>query len=79
MNNEEQDFENLVNDLISTKEVAKILKVSVAMVRNLTLRNELPGIRIGALYRYKKKDIQRILIEGVGKHSENFENNGEKI
>lgn len=47
--------------LLSVKDVANWLGVSVETVRRLTKRGELPAKKIGWQWRYQQKDIQAYL------------------
>ena len=43
--------------LMSVKEVAEMMKIDSAGVYALCKRNELPYIRLGKLYKFKKQDV----------------------
>lgn len=45
----------------SPREVAELLNVTSATVRNLVKRGEIPAIRIGAAYRVKKEVIDKLM------------------
>jgi excisionase family DNA binding protein len=42
---------------MTTEEVAQYLRVAERTVRAQALRGELPGIRIGTLWRFRKRDL----------------------
>lgn len=47
-------------ELLSIKDVAKILKVSQTTVRRMLARGELKGVRVGRLWRIAQSEIDRI-------------------
>jgi excisionase family DNA binding protein len=47
--------------LLTVKEVAKLLQLSVAGVRDLQGRRHLPFIKVGGAVRFEKRDIQEYL------------------
>ena len=47
--------------LFTVKEVAKILQLSVAGVRDLQARRHLPFIKVGGAVRFEKRDIHEYL------------------
>lgn len=51
--------------LLSVKDVANWLGVSVETVRRLTKRGELPAKKIGWQWRYQQKDIQAYLDQKI--------------
>lgn len=44
--------------LLTVKEVAKLLLLSVAGVRDLQARRQIPFIKVGGAVRFEKRDIQ---------------------
>lgn len=44
--------------LLTVKEVAKLLLLSVAGVRDLQARRQIPLIKVGGAVRFEKRDIQ---------------------
>ena len=47
--------------LLTVKDVAKLLQLSVAGVRDLQARRHLPFIKVGGAVRFEKRDIQEYL------------------
>ncbi len=47
-------------ELLSIKDVAKILKVSQTTVRRMLARGELKGVRVGRLWRINQSEIDRL-------------------
>jgi excisionase family DNA binding protein len=45
------------DEVLDTKDVAKILKVSTRTVLRLAERGELPYFRVGDLWRFERKDV----------------------
>ncbi len=48
-------------DLLTVVEVARRLRVSPDTVRRLALNGELPGVRVGSLYRFHRSDVDAFL------------------
>ena len=54
--------ENYLQDLLTTKEVAEILKVNIQTVRRYIRKGELPAIKITPrLYRVHRKDLEEFI------------------
>ena len=51
--------------LMSVAEVAQYLKLNVYTIYKMTERGELPGTKLGRLWRFKKADIYRWLTEKI--------------
>jgi excisionase family DNA binding protein len=47
--------------LLTVKEVAKLLQLSIAGVRDLQARRHLPFIKVGGAVRFEKRDILEYL------------------
>ncbi len=45
-------------DLLTTQEVAALLKVSIVTVRRLIASGDLPAARIGKSYRIRREDLE---------------------
>jgi excisionase family DNA binding protein len=59
--------DNLFSDLsplLTTTEVAKRLKVSKPLVRNLVKQKHLTPVRIGSVLRYSQAELQRFVESG---------------
>ena len=59
--------DNLFSDLsplLTTTEVAKCLKVSKPLVRNLVKQKYLTPVRIGSVVRYSQAELQRFVESG---------------
>ena len=52
------------SELLTVKEVAKILRVSNMTVYRLVKSKQLPAIRVGKNYRIKESDVNRYLDRG---------------
>ena len=49
-----------MTELLSIKDVSKILKVSQTTVRRMLVRGELEGVRVGRLWRITQTEIDRL-------------------
>jgi len=49
------------DEVLDTKDVAKILKVSTRTVLRLAERGELPYFRVGDLWRFERKDVDEYI------------------
>ena len=49
-----------MTELLSIKDVAKILKVSQTTVRRMLARGELKGVRVGRLWRIAQSEIDKL-------------------
>jgi hypothetical protein len=59
-----------LQELLTEREVARLLKVSVATIRRRRLLRQPPTwLKIGALVRYRREAIQ-LLIAGAEQHTE---------
>jgi excisionase family DNA binding protein len=67
MNTLKFEDDNLFSDLsplLTTTEVAKCLKVSKPLVRNLVKQKHLTPVRIGNLLRYSQAEVHRFVESG---------------
>ena len=48
-------------ELLTTNEVAKLLRVTSNTIHTMRRDGRLPGIKLGGVVRYRKDDVQRIL------------------
>ena len=67
MNTLKFEDDNLFSDLsplLTTTEVAKCLKVSKPLVRNLAKQKHLTPVRIGNVLRYSQAELQRFVESG---------------
>jgi len=67
MNTLKFEDDNLFSDLsplLTTTEVAKCLKVSKPLVRNLVKQKYLTPVRIGNVLRYSQAELQRFVESG---------------
>lgn len=48
----------LIDDILETKDVAKMLKVHQRTVIRLVERGELRAFRVGDLWRFERKDVE---------------------
>jgi excisionase family DNA binding protein len=67
MNTLKFEDDNLFSDLsplLTTSEVAKCLKVSKPLVRNLVKQNHLTPVRIGNIIRYSQAELKRFVESG---------------
>ncbi len=53
--------EHAEHELLTTHEVARRWRVSDDLVRRLAASGELPAIRIGSLWRFRRVDVERLL------------------
>ena len=51
--------------LLTVREVADLLGVSVRLINRLFSTNQLPRVKIGRAARARLSDVQRIITEGV--------------
>ncbi len=49
------------NDILDTKEVAKLLKVSTRTITKLAERGELIGFKVGDLWRFQRGDVEAFI------------------
>lgn len=56
--------------LLTVREVARILRLSVGAVRNLIVRKEIPALRLGKQYRIPKYVIDNLLSPLLGETPE---------
>ncbi|WP_296692336.1 helix-turn-helix domain-containing protein [Treponema sp. UBA7567] len=49
-----------MNELLTTKEVAKLLKVSEQTIRTMTNSHEIPHYRMGKMIRYSRQEIMAL-------------------
>lgn len=52
-------------DILTTEEVADLLRVSLRVVRSLRSSGALPGIRIGKELRFRRSDVLALLEKGT--------------
>ena len=52
-------------ELLTSKEVMEILRISKSTLLRYEKVGKIPFIRIGRMKRYKKKDIQKIIEQGL--------------
>ena len=67
MNTLKFEDDNLFSDLsplLTTTEVAKCLKVSKPLVRNLVKQKQLTPVRIGNIIRYSQAELKRFVESG---------------
>ncbi len=57
--------ETPVDRLLTVRDVAKMLGVSVRLVNRLFSTGELPRVKIGRAARARLSDVERIVAEGV--------------
>jgi excisionase family DNA binding protein len=55
------DGRGRVERLLTTREVAQMLRVSVRFVQLLASRGSLPAIRVGRLWRFRRTDVEAFL------------------
>lgn len=61
-------LDNLLQELLTEQEVARLLKISVATIRRRRLFRQPPDfVKIGASVRYRREAVQR-LIESAEQH-----------
>ncbi len=53
-------------ELLTTREVARLLRLSPETIRRLVINGGLQGIRIGRSYRIPKSAVDRMLRQGSG-------------
>jgi excisionase family DNA binding protein len=53
-----------MNDLLTTKEVANLHKISEARVRQLILEGKLPSKKFGRFNLIKKRDLSKVQFQG---------------
>ena len=53
--------------IMSTKEVAKYLKLHEITILKYATKGEIPGIRIGKVWRFDKEVIDRMIADGQKK------------
>jgi excisionase family DNA binding protein len=58
--------------LLTVREVAKILRLSVGAVRNLIVQKEIPALRLGKQYRIPKYVIDNLLTPLLGESVESL-------
>lgn len=49
------------DDILDTKEVAKLLKVSTRTITKLAERGELSGFKVGDLWRFQRSDVEAFI------------------
>jgi len=49
------------DDILDTKEVAKLLKVSVRTITKLAERGDLTGFKVGDLWRFQLSDVEAFI------------------
>ncbi len=49
------------SDLLTVKEVAQYLRVSIYTVRAMIKAGKLPGTKLGKAYRIKRADVERLV------------------
>lgn len=64
LNLEKQESQDS-SDLLRTKEVRKILKISAGTLQNLKRQEILTPLKIGGSLYYKREDIKRLFIKQV--------------
>ena len=62
---ENSQTETPVDRLLTVREVAKMLSVSIRLVNRLFATNQLPRVKIGRAARARLSDVERIIAEGV--------------
>ena len=50
-----------IDDILDTKEVAKLLKVSTRTITKLAERGELTGFKVGDLWRFQRSDVEAFI------------------
>ncbi len=50
-----------IDTLLTVQEVAGILRLDVATIRQMAKRQEIPAIKIGKVWRFKKTEIRKWL------------------
>jgi excisionase family DNA binding protein len=50
------------DDILDTKEVAKLLKVSTRTITKLAERGELSGFKVGDLWRFQRSDVEAFIV-----------------
>ena len=50
---------------LTVQDVAKMLQLSELKVRSLARRKDLPGVKIGGVWRFNPKLLERFLDEGT--------------
>jgi len=54
-------------ELITIKQAAQVLNVSVSTVRNMLQRGELPALRVGKQIRFVREDLERWIRQRVSR------------
>ncbi len=62
------------NELLTRKEVAKILKVSYPTLKRWCDKKLFPSYKIGHTVRYKESDIEQLLIDSTNNHIKTIDN-----
>jgi excisionase family DNA binding protein len=65
-------------ELMTIKQSAQMLKVSVGTVRNLLRRGELPALRVGKQIRFVREDLEHWIRHRVRELPESDEDESEK-
>lgn len=50
-----------MEELMTTKEVAKYLRISITTIHNMIKRGDLHPAKIGKDYRFKRSDIEKMM------------------
>ncbi|MBU0731273.1 helix-turn-helix domain-containing protein [Patescibacteria group bacterium] len=65
--------------ILTTKEVADLLRVSLITVRRWLKSGKIPSIRIGKHYRIRRDDIEDLFNEQLKKYEDENENNNSEV
>ena len=65
--------------ILTTKEVADLLRVSLITVRRWLKAGKIPSIRIGKHYRIRRDDIEDLFNEQLKKYEDENENNNSEV
>jgi excisionase family DNA binding protein len=68
----------VMEELMGTKEVAKILSVSVRSVTRLADSGELTGLKVGDLWRFSQEDITKYIANQRAKQQSKFKKQSRK-